>query len=138
LEQHKKIVHIRVSNSNDLIPCALPLPGYTHTGVNLHFCEKAENGYELASGDHNSSWTQLSFDPGSRHGLADYHRVKSACKDKFGNKTIEEIYYDPDLHKRISKVTIPFVIMAGACFPTWYLLIRWIARITLGDAADQE
>jgi hypothetical protein len=107
LEQHKKIIHIRVSNSKDLIPCSLPLPGYTHTGLNLHFCEKAENGYVLASGDHHRMWTQLSFDPGSRHGLADYHQVKNACTDKFGHKTIEEIYYDPHINKRISTWTHP-------------------------------
>jgi hypothetical protein len=87
-----------------MVPCLPPLPGFTHTGVNLHFYEDAENGYELASGNQKSMWTQWSFDPSSRHGLADYHLRKSACKGKIGNKTIEEIYYDPDINKGINKV----------------------------------
>jgi hypothetical protein len=88
-----------------MVPCLPPLPGFTHTGVNLHLWEDAKNGYELASDNMKSSWSQLSFDPLSRpHGLADYYMRKTTCKDKIGNKTIENIYYDPDINKGISKV----------------------------------
>jgi hypothetical protein len=105
LEQNKKIIHIRVTNAFDMVPCLPPLPGYTHTGVHLHLYEDAENGYELGSGNQKSMWSQWSRDPGSRHSLADYDLRKHACKaDEICNKTIEEIYYDPAINKAIHKV----------------------------------
>jgi hypothetical protein len=105
LEQHKKLIHIRVSNHADLVPCAPPLPGFMHTGVHLHLWEDAENGYELSSGNQKSTWSQLSLDPGARHGLADYDSRNHACKlDKIGNKTIEDLYYDPAINKTINTV----------------------------------
>ncbi len=75
-----------------MVPCMAPLPGFTHIGVNLHLLEDAENGYELASGNDKSTWSQTSFHPLARHSLDNYDKRKSACKDKIGNKTIEEIY----------------------------------------------
>ena len=105
LEQNKKLIHIRVSNECDVVPCLPPLPGYTHTGVHLHFKEKAENGFELSSGNQKSLFSQWSFDPGSRHSLIDYDLRKNTCTmDEIGNKTIEDIYYDPAINKGINKV----------------------------------
>jgi hypothetical protein len=106
LEQNKKIIHIRVSNSKDVVPCLVPFPGYTHTGVNLHLKKGAKNGYELRSGNQKSLWGQWSFDPGSRHSLDDYDLRKNACQVDavLGKKKIDEIYYDPAINKTMLNV----------------------------------
>jgi hypothetical protein len=91
--------HIRVSNEYDIVPVSPPprfLYGayyerYMHSGINVHLIP-GEGKHEIEYGNHKTFASQVSWNPGERHTVADYWTRLKNDEGDFGKLTIPELY----------------------------------------------